>query len=225
MKKELVEQVAYELIGEDVFPMLHVLLGKSNISEFQIATATKLPVDVTRNQLYRLYNHNLVTFNRKKDKQKGWYIYYWTLNLERFEYLVTDLKRKKIERLENRIQREQENTYFTSESRCVRVDFEQATELGFKCPESGELLHQEDNSQIILKLKKEIEQLQIEIEKEEEKERLKAEKEEKKIAEKEEKESKKVTKKTVKKAKVAKKTTKKTVKKVTKKATKKKAKK
>jgi len=199
-KKEI-KEVVYELVGEDVFPLIDVLMQKSNISEFQISSVIKMPVDAIRNQLYRLYNHNLVEFNRKKDKVKGWYIYYWTLNLQRVEYLVLDIKRKKIETIKGRIKREQENTFFTSDSRCIRVDFEQATELGFRCPETGELLYQEDNSQTIKELEAQISQLEKEVT-EEEKKRAKLQ-----LHVEEEAEEKPTTKITTKKTKVVKKST------------------
>lgn len=160
---EIVEAVIKELVGEDALPLVEVLRNTSNISEFQIATKIKQPVDIIRNQLYRLYNHNLIAFTRKKDKTKGWYIYYWTLNLERFAYLVIDIKRKRIEMLKNRLGREKENIFFTSDSKCVRVDFEQATQFDFRCPETGELLYQEDNSKIISNIEKELEKLQEEV--------------------------------------------------------------
>jgi transcription initiation factor TFIIE subunit alpha len=165
--QKAIEGVISELVGEEVLPLVELLKTNKNISEFQISTKIKIPVDVTRNQLYRLYNHNLVTFIRKKDKIKGWYIYYWTLNIERIKYLVGDLKRKRLVRLKDRLERENENHFFSCGNLCIRVDFEQATNMGYHCPECGELLHQEDNLKKIEELKKEIENLKKEIDLEE----------------------------------------------------------
>jgi len=158
-----IESVMGELIGEDVFPLLNLLKTTKNISEFQISSKIKQPVDLIRNQLYRLYNHNLVTFIRKKDKKKGWYIYYWTLNLNQIKYLVTDLKKKRIETLHERISREEGNHFFSCVNKCIRVDFEQATNFEYSCPECGELLHQEDNQKKIDEIKKEIKNLEKEL--------------------------------------------------------------
>ncbi|MDH3382265.1 MAG: hypothetical protein OEL54_06130, partial [Flavobacteriaceae bacterium] len=45
-------------------------------------------------------------FMRKKDKKKGWYIYYWTLDLKRVKHLVFELKKKRLEKLKERVGRE-----------------------------------------------------------------------------------------------------------------------
>lgn len=160
LTQKLLESVVSEVVGEDVLVLVNMLKTNKNISEFDISTKIKIPVDVIRNQLYRLYNNNLVSFIRKKDKRKGWYIYYWSINLERIKYLVDDLKRKKIEKLSERLTREQESQFFSCMNSCIRVDFEQATNFEYRCPECGELLNQEDNSEKIILLKKEVNEIQ-----------------------------------------------------------------
>jgi len=199
--QKAIELVIRELIGEDALPLVEVLKNQSKISEFQISTKIKTPVDVIRNQLYRLYNHNLVTFIRKKDKKKGWYIYYWSLNTNRLKYLISNLKKKRVEKLHEHLSREEDDHFFACENSCIRVDFEQATNFEYRCPECGELLHQEDNSQNIEKIKKEIKKLEKEID--EEKEKLAKEE-----ISREEEESKEKKEPKTKKTKTAKKTTK-----------------
>jgi transcription initiation factor TFIIE subunit alpha len=154
--QKIIESVIGEVIGPEVFPLVNVLKDHKNISEFEISAKVKTPVDIIRNYLYRLYNNNLVTFTRKKDKKKGWYIYYWNLNPDRIKYLVSDLKRKKLEKLRERLLREKSNHFFVCSSLCIRVDFEQATNFEFKCPECGELLNQEDNREKIITIEKDI---------------------------------------------------------------------
>jgi len=165
LSPKVIEGVIKELIGEEALPLVDVLKNQGKISEFQISTKSKIPVDTIRNILYRLYNHNLVTFIRKKDKKKGWYIYYWTLNTSRIKYLTTHLKEKKLDNLYERLEREEKGHFFSCKNLCVRVDFEQATNFEYKCPECGELLSQEDNIAKIEQIKKEIKVLQKEVDK------------------------------------------------------------
>ena len=147
---KVIDQVVSEVAGEDVTPLVKYLKDKKNISEFKIAEKIKKEVNQTRNMLYRLYEANLVSFIRKKDKKKGWYIYYWTFNPKRIKYLIYDLKRKKLDNLKSRLEREENNYFFVCEENCIRLDFEQATDFNFKCPECGKLVNQEDN---VLKVK------------------------------------------------------------------------
>jgi len=159
----IVNEVVSEVAGQDVLPLVKVLRNKSNVSEFKLATSLKKEINLTRNMLYRLYDNNLVSFIRKKDKKKGWYIYYWTFNQKRVKDLVKDIKKRKYERLLERLAREKNITFYSCPSKCIRLDFEQSHDFSFKCPECGTLLNQEDNRQKIKDLEKETETLSKEL--------------------------------------------------------------
>ena len=162
---ELIEKVVSETAGEDVCPLVKKLKNKKNFSEFKLAEALDQEINQTRNQLYRLLKHNLVSFNRKKDKRKGWYIYYWTFNLKRVRYLLSALKLQKIEKLKERLKRENEEYFFQCKNQCMRLSFEQATDFEFKCPECGDLLSQEDNTKKKEDIQKEIDSIEKELKK------------------------------------------------------------
>jgi transcription initiation factor TFIIE subunit alpha len=162
-RDDALTEVIKEVAGEDVLPLVRALKNKKNISEFKLADSIKKEINLTRNMLYRLYDHHLVTFIRKKDKKKGWYIYYWTFNPKRVKEIVRNLKKNKLEKLRERLAREQSTNFFVCANKCMRLDFDQATEFEYKCPECGEILHQEDNSKIIADLQKEIEKLEKEL--------------------------------------------------------------
>ena len=153
---KLVDEVISEVAGPDVIPLVKALKNKKNVSEFQLADNIKKEINMTRNMLYRLHNANLVSFIRKKDKKKGWYIYYWTFNQPRVKDLFKEIRNKKLNSLKERLKREKNVHYFSCEDSCVRLDFEQATDFEYKCPECGKLLNQEDNKKIVKKIEKDI---------------------------------------------------------------------
>jgi transcription initiation factor TFIIE subunit alpha len=155
--------VITEVSGEDTLDIVNYLKGKENVSEFVIAKDLEQEINAIRNKLYRLLQANLISFTRKKDKQKGWYIYYWTLNLSNIKFLYFDIKRKRLDKLKERVEREKNNVFFSGPSQAIRLDFEQAMQFDFKCPETGELLEQEDNSKTIKELEQEIKQLEKEV--------------------------------------------------------------
>jgi transcription initiation factor TFIIE subunit alpha len=157
------ESAISEVVGQDVVPLIKFLKGNKNVSEFKIAQIIKKEVNETRNILYRLYENNLVTFIRKKDKKKGWYIYYWTFNQKRVKDLLYFSKKKKLSKLRERIEREKEGNFFGCRNKCIRLNFDQATDFGFKCPECSSVLDQEDNKIIIESIEKEIKELEKEI--------------------------------------------------------------
>jgi len=158
--KNQVESVIAEVAGEEVLPLIKFLKNKKNISEFVIASRIKKEVNETRNMLYRLYEANLVSFIRKKDKKKGWYIYYWSFNSRKIKDLVVSLKKKKLDMLKDRVQREKINKFFICINKCMRIDFDQASNFMFKCPECGSLLEFEDNTKTIGDIEKEISSLE-----------------------------------------------------------------
>lgn len=165
LTKKLIDSVVGDVAGGDVLPLVHTLKGRENVSEFVLAEEIEREINVTRNMLYRLHNANLVSFTRKKDKKKGWYIYYWTFNPPMIKSLYVQLKKQKLERLNERLDREQSNHFFKCPEGCMRLDFELSTEYGFKCPECGELLAQDDNQKTIKDVKKQIKELEAELKK------------------------------------------------------------
>ena len=163
VSSKLVEEIVSEVAGNDVLPLVKALRNKSNVSEFKLADSIRKEINLTRNMLYRLYDRNLVSFIRKKDKKKGWYIYYWTFNQKRIKDLVKDTKKKKLDRLIERLNREKNTQFYVCANKCMRLDFEQSHDFNFKCPECGTLLDLEDNSKLVKELRVDVEKLEKEL--------------------------------------------------------------
>lgn len=157
---KIVEFVISNTAGSDCIPLYKYLKGKKNISEFVLAEKLKTEINVMRNMLYRMYNNNLVHFIRKKDKQKGWYIYYWTFNPKQIKFLLKSIKMKRLEMLKDRLTREADTHFYSCPDKHLRLDFEKATEYNYKCPECGDLLELVDNKEMIREIKKEISELE-----------------------------------------------------------------
>ncbi len=160
--KELLKKVVIELVDEEAIPIVMYLRGKTKISEFIIAEELELEIHKTRFLLYKLLEHNIVSFIRKKDKIKGWYICYWDLNEHMLDHLEKKIDKDKIEKLKLRLKREEDNQFYLCRNACTRVDFDQAMEFSFKCPECGELMNLQDNSRTIEFLRERIKDLKDE---------------------------------------------------------------
>lgn len=135
-----IEEIALSVLGEDGLPLIKRLYGKENISEFDLAHKTKKDIKIIRKMLYLLYNQNLVAFTRKKDKQKGWYIYYWTLVPESITFLYIKRRKELLESLKKQLGDENKELFFVCVNNCTRLNFDQALDFEFHCPECGELL-------------------------------------------------------------------------------------
>ncbi len=158
--KKLTEEVVSELVGEHAMPIIEFLKGKTKISEFIIAEELDLEINETRNILYKLLEHNIVSFLRKKDRIKGWYICYWDFNEHMVPHLHRKLNLQKLEKMRDRLTSEEGGTFFMCKNACVRMDFDKSMEFEFKCVECGSIMHQQDNSRTVEFLKDKIKELE-----------------------------------------------------------------
>lgn len=166
IKMKLTEDKIYdtirEVIGEDSLAVIKYLKDKKNISDFKIAEDVDRDIHEIRNILYRLYNHNLVSYYRKKDRQKGWYISYWTFNKQKVHDVLKSLYSSKLDKFHQRLKAEEANigNFYLCPNACIRVGFEKAFDLEYRCPECGNILSHQDNSKTIDFLREQIKRLQ-----------------------------------------------------------------
>ncbi|MEM0231091.1 MAG: hypothetical protein QXT20_02730 [Candidatus Woesearchaeota archaeon] len=158
-RSSLVLDAVKEIVGADAIPLVQILLKRDSVSEYELSDRIKKDINQTRNILYALHKLNLVTSVRKKDKIKGWYIYYWTFDADRLMLLYKAIQKKRLEQLNSILEREEKHSFFSCPNRCMRVDYEQAMSFNFKCPECGALMDREDNQERIAELKREIERI------------------------------------------------------------------
>ncbi len=162
-KKEI-EYVINETFGPEALPIALYLIGKENISEFVIAKDLDIEIHRVRKIFYKLLEDNIVIFIRKKDKVKGWYICYWSLNIPEIPYIAKKIKKIKVDKLKERLNQETTDDFYMCRNACTRMNFDTAFELNFKCPDCGEIMNQQDNQRTKEFLTKRIEKFEKEIE-------------------------------------------------------------
>jgi transcription initiation factor TFIIE subunit alpha len=166
---EDIEDLMREIYGKEILPLVQLLKGRKNVNEFKIAEKLELTINQTRNMFYKLQDRGLIISTRKKDKKKGWYVYYWTFNDKEAKKLIVDHRNMKLHVLRRALSKEQEIVHFICKDNHVRIRYEEALEQDFRCPECGELLIEEDKDKILRKMKSDIKTLEKEVIIEEEK--------------------------------------------------------
>ncbi len=156
----IIKDVVRDVAGNDSVELVMKIKGKKNVSEFKIAESMDTEINLVRNMLYRLFQNNLVHFMRKKDRKKGWYIYYWTFQDNQVRHLYVKIKKDRLQKLRERLQREEDGQFYVCDEQCMRLSFEQAMDFEFKCPECGHLIESQDNSLQIDNIKKEMKELE-----------------------------------------------------------------
>lgn len=158
MRREA-ELAAEELAGEKGVILYKALRARRNFSEFKLADKIDMDINETRSTLYRLHSQNLVSFVKKKDKKKGWYIYYWTFNEREAKRVWEKIKKSKRDELKEKIKREGRNGFFSCRNRCGRMEFEEAYDANFRCPECGSIMDYENNKEKMQKIREELDAL------------------------------------------------------------------
>ena len=146
---ELIRDAAVILVGKNAEPIINLLYNKENVNEFLIAEKLELTINQTRNILYKLSDKGLVSFARKKDKKKGWYTYFWTLNPERGLILLKEILSRDVGRLEGQLKSREMKQFYICKICNSEITEENALLQEFTCPECGEIYELSDSSNII----------------------------------------------------------------------------
>lgn len=160
----ILENFVEEAAGKDAVKLLNLMKEYENISEFKLSEDLKISINQVRNLLYKLNSFNLVYSTRRKDKDKGLYIYYWTFNFKHARDLLISRKNRELIHLQDELKKENEQRFYVCKNGDIRVELEEAMELEFKCPECGSLLQQEDATKKIGEISHKITTLNQELE-------------------------------------------------------------
>ncbi len=194
MLKKFLKEVISIVVGKHAEEIVDLLDSKKYINEFVLAKKLDITINQTRNILYKISDHGLVSSIRKKDKRKGWYTYFWKIEvLKSLEFLKANLTKKK-EQFQNQIKSRETKRFYICERCSIEVNEENALLYNFTCNECGAVFTMKDNAKLIRDLKKHREriekdlglmEIEIKIEKEKiEKKKSKERKKEEKIAKK-----------------------------------------
>lgn len=166
--EELAESPAFERIlnrvaGEHGSDVAEVLLEEGEATDEEIANEIGVRLNLVRKILYDLYDNQVVDYRRSRDEETGWYVYYWHVEPARALELMDENKRTLLNKLKERLEHERSTLFFTCGEDCPRLEFDEAVEHGFDCPNCGGEMEEFDNSGIINALERRIETLEQEL--------------------------------------------------------------
>lgn len=143
------QRVAETFGGEEAVHIVDILKKVGETTDDEIAAQTEIRLNTVRKILYKFYDHSLVGLRRSRDKNTGWFIFHWRLQLDQLAGFISNQKRRVLDKLETRLNYEQSHDfYYCSTEGCKRVTFEEAMELVFRCPTCNKLLMHFDNTEL-----------------------------------------------------------------------------
>jgi len=161
---QFLKEVVTAISGKQTESIVDLLTGKKNVNEFLIAKKLNLTINQTRNILYKLSDFGLVSSIRKKDKKKGWYTYFWKIEVSKSLDFLKNILEKNIEQLNHQIRSRETKLFYVCERCNIELSEENALAHDFICSECGEVFTVKDNSKILKELRKEQESYKKELE-------------------------------------------------------------
>jgi len=158
--KEVVESIA----GKPATDIVDLLVGKKDVNEFLIAKKLKLTINQTRNILYKLSEAGLVSSTRKKDKRKGWFIYFWTLDSVKSLELLEKKTREELEQLGHQLSNRKSKRFYICKTCNLEVGEETALLNQFICQECGQVYELSESDAIISEIDIKIKKLEKQLE-------------------------------------------------------------
>ncbi|MHA1686346.1 MAG: transcription factor E [Candidatus Heimdallarchaeaceae archaeon] len=161
-QRQTLIEVVTDIAGEEVKQVTLVLLNaEEEVTDEEISEKLDMRLNQVRKSLYKLYDLQLASFRRIRDKSTGWFVYYWTLHPERIDVFVEKKQQEVLEKLKTRLEYEEANMFFTcGNPECPRVTFQEAMDNNFVCEKCGGRLEAFDNEPVKQILKTKIEELE-----------------------------------------------------------------
>lgn len=152
-----VNSLVKSVVGEEGFHIVEHLFSVFKADEFEIAKSLEEDVNFVRSVMYKMYTNNLVSYTRRRDPEKGWYIYTWELVPKKLYLALINDKQKKLDNLfkEVEMEKRKEQT-FHCPTCSICLDFPKALELNFTCFACGGMVEPLDNISTIDNLNKDI---------------------------------------------------------------------
>jgi transcription factor E len=163
MLEKFLKDAIASVVGKPADEMVDLLDGKKYTNEFLIAKKLELTINQARNILYKVSDFGLVSFIRKKDKRKGWYTYFWKIEVIKcLEFLKATIL-KKMEQIQFQIKSRETKEFYTCEPCNIEFTEESALVHNFVCNECGSIVTRKDNTPVIKEYTKELDKLKREL--------------------------------------------------------------
>ena len=155
-----VQSLIKSVVGEEGIHVVEHLMGVDKADEFEIAEALKEEVNFVRSIMYKMYSQKLVSYTRRRDIERGWYIYTWKILVDKVLLVIINQKENLLNELSDKLDYETNKEQGFHCKKCsIHVDFPKAMEISFSCFACGSMLEPLDNKTKLSTLSKKIEEL------------------------------------------------------------------
>ncbi len=146
---KFLNDIIVQIAGKTASGLAEILYGRRDINEFVIAKKINLTINQTRNILYKLLETGIISFTRKKDKDKAWYTYFWTLDTIKALEALERMMKKEIENYKKQLESRATRRFYICKNCNIEVSEETALLNDFTCTECGNVYELHDDKKLI----------------------------------------------------------------------------
>lgn len=129
-----------EIAGENGAKIMQSI-GAEAVTDDKIEKGSGLKIAEIRSVLNHLHSYGLVEYSKEKNMQTGWFTYTWRVNSNRALTNFLSMKQNEYSQLKSKLQAQDGAQIYACGSGCVKMQFDQAFETQFKCPECAKKLN------------------------------------------------------------------------------------
>jgi len=150
LKDPQINELVKSVVGDEGIQIISHLFSVNKADEFEIAKKLEEDVNFVRSIMYKMYTHNLVSYTRRRDPERGWYIYTWELIPKKLYSALINSNEKRLGHLYQKIEEEKSKEQgFHCPTCSIYLDFTKALSVNFSCFACGGMLQPLNNQERI----------------------------------------------------------------------------
>jgi len=159
MQQKVFDSIVKNIFGKQAGELASLLFDKPNMNEFLVAKKLQLTPNQARNILYKFSHMGFASFIKKKDKRKGWYTYFWSIDsIKILNYIKRELETE-IRVYEDQIKTRATQRFYVCPICKVEIPEEEALLHDFSCPECGHVYELSSGEKVTVELKTKLKSL------------------------------------------------------------------
>lgn len=156
---ELITRVREEL-GAEGLEVLENLADLGKATDTDLAELLGTRTSTIRKALYTMYEQRVADYAEHRDPATGWLTFVWQYTPEQAQRALDDARHKAAQSLRREIEEEATKEFYRCPAGHARMEFGQAMDMRFCCPDCGQPVEPEDRAERLAALEAQLSELE-----------------------------------------------------------------